>query len=97
VIPELGIICAVAVTVRARPWGALVLRLPWQWMQQLLLCGYCFGFWVGLGYGLYQTWDLAAVGTAFTVSAASGTLASLWNLIDAGTDNQRLQASDRLK
>lgn len=96
-IQELGIICAVAVLVRARPWGALVLRLPQPWVRELLLCGYCFGFWVGLGYGLYQACSLTALSTAFVISAGAGTLASLWNLIDAATDNQRLQASDRLQ
>ena len=92
-ITELGIICAVAVLVRAQPWCALVLRIPLLALQQLLLCGYCLGFWVGLGYGLIQAWSVTALGTAFTVSAAAGTLASLWNLIEAATDNQRLQAS----
>lgn len=96
-ITYLGLICAVAVLVRARPWGALVLRVPLLELRELLLCGYCLGFWVGLGYEIVHTWSVTAVGTAFIISAGAGTLASLQDLLAAVTDNQRLQASERLK
>lgn len=45
---QLVLALSTAVLVRARPWGAVVTRLPVPDMvKELALCGYCLGFWVG--------------------------------------------------
>lgn len=93
---QLVLALSTAVLVRSRPWGAVVTRvkIP-EVIKQLLLCGYCLGFWVGVGAGVL-TWSNPVM-AGFCVSAAAGLLTQLMSLMDAATDYLNAKTSELRK
>lgn len=89
-------VAATVVLVRARPWSALVSRAPWAWLQELCLCAWCLGFWLGLVVGLCYG-GLLALATAFGVSFIAGTANALIRLVERAGDALDLYISERLK
>lgn len=93
---QLVLALSIAVLVRARPWGAVVTRLPVPDMvKELALCGYCLGFWVG-AVASVLTWSNIFV-NAFSISAAAGFLVQLMALLDAATDYLNAKTSELRK
>lgn len=93
---ELVFALATAVLVRSRPWGAIVtkIKIP-DMIRELLLCGYCLGFWVGAVAGLLTLSNPILAG--FCVSSAAGLLTQLMALMDAATDYLNAKASESRK
>lgn len=85
---------AVLVLTRARPWlwlascfGPSVLGFAG--------CGFCLGFWVGIGFGAWVGYDVAGVVTVgFLVSAVSGTASTVLGLLERAQDALALWISE---
>lgn len=93
---QLVLALSTAVLVRSRPWGVVVtkVKVP-DMVRELLLCGYCLGFWVGVGAGVL-TWSNPVM-AGFCVSAAAGLLTQLMSLMDAATDYLNAKTSELRK
>lgn len=85
---------AVLVLTRARPWLWLASRLG-SAVLGFASCGFCLGFWVGLGVGCmlgYSALDVVVFG--FLVSAAAGTASTVLGLLERAQDALALWISE---